>query len=73
MKPILKIVIVLIVLSFAFATTACSKKSHGYKYSSSARHSGSSYDPVATKHQPVRKKYIIGGQRNRILGQEKPN
>lgn len=71
MKPIVKIILVVLTISFAFTGTSCSKKNHGFNYASAPRHGATSYDPVSTKHQPVRKKYIVSGKRKRILGHEK--
>ncbi len=72
MKAFLRVVIILLTVSFAFANTSCSKKSHGFNYKSDPKQGATSYDPVATKHQPVRKKYIVNSRRKTILGHEKP-
>ena len=73
MKTLVKIIILVLTVSFSIANTSCSKKSSGYKYSSNQKRGGSSYDPASTKHQPVRKKYVVSGKRKTILGHEKPN
>lgn len=73
MKALLKVMFILLTVSFAFANTSCSKKSHGFNYTSNQKKSSTSYSAVETKHQPVRKKYIVSGKRKTILGHEKPN
>ncbi len=72
MKALLKIIIILLTVSFAFANSSCSKKNHGFNYKSDPKHGATSYDPAARKHQPVRKKYVVSGKRKTILGHEKP-
>ncbi len=73
MKAILKVLIILLTISFAMANASCSKKSHGFNYSSNTKRSATSYSAVETKHQPVRKKYIVNGKRKTILGHQTPN
>ncbi len=73
MKTTIKIVILFLIISFSFSVTSCSKKSHGFSYRSDPKHGASSYDPVARKHQPVRKKYIVNNNRKPILGHVKPD
>lgn len=73
MKTLIKITLVLLTISFSMSNTSCSKKSSGFKYSSDPKRGASSYDPAATKHQPVRKKYIVSGKRKNILGNQTPN
>jgi uncharacterized lipoprotein YehR (DUF1307 family) len=72
MKALVKITLILLTISFSLSSSSCSKKNHGFKYSSDVKRSGTSYDPVATKHQPIRKKYIVNNKRKTILGHEKP-
>lgn len=72
MKAIVKITLLLLTISLATFSTSCSKKNHGFKYSSNPKRGATSYDPVATKHAPIRKKYIVAGKRKTILGHEKP-
>jgi len=72
MKALVKIALLLLTISFSLSSTSCSKKNHGFKYSSDPKHGATSYDPVATKHQPIRKKYIVNNKRKAILGHEKP-
>ncbi|MFK5855037.1 MAG: hypothetical protein QM503_02825 [Bacteroidota bacterium] len=72
MKTIIKIIFLFLTVSFSVSNTSCSKKNHGFKYSSDPKHGASSYDPVATKHQPIRKKYIVNSKRKTILGHDKP-
>ena len=72
MKALVKITILVLAISFSFASTSCTRKSHGFNYKSDPKRGASSYDPAATKHYPVRKKYIISSKRKAILGQEKP-
>ena len=72
MKALVKIIILVLTISFSLSNTSCSKKNHGYKYSAEPKHGASSYDPAATKHKPVRKKFIINNKRKTILGHEKP-
>ena len=73
MKTIINITLIFLAISFSLSSTSCSKKNHGFKYSSDPKRGASSYDPAATKHQPVRKKYIVSGKRKTILGHETPN
>lgn len=72
MKNLVKIIIVVLAISFSFAITSCTKKSHGFNYKSDPKRGASSYDPAATKHYPVQKKYIISSKRKTILGHQKP-
>ncbi len=72
MKPLIKLLIIFLTISFSISSTSCSKKNHGYKYSNGPKYGASSYDPVARKDHPVRKKYIINNKRRNILGHEKP-
>jgi len=72
MKAIVKITLILLTISLSFASTSCSKKNHGFKYSSDPKHGASSYDPAARKHQPIRKKYIVNNKRKAILGHQTP-
>ena len=72
MKALVKIVILILTISFSLANTSCSKKNHGFNYKSDPKRGASSYDPAATKHNPVRKKYIVNNKRKTILGHEKP-
>lgn len=69
MKAFVKILIIVLAVSFSLANTSCAKKSHAFRSNSGTT---SSYDPVATKHQPVRKKYIVNNKRKTILGHETP-
>lgn len=72
MKAFIKVVIILLSISFAMVNTSCSKKSSGFAYKSNPKRSATSYDPVARKHAPIRKKYVVSGKRKTILGHEKP-
>lgn len=72
MKTLVKIIILVLSISFSLSNSSCSKKSHGFNYSSDPKRGASSYDPVATKHNPIRKKYIVNNKRKTILGHEKP-
>lgn len=72
MKTIVKVVIIVLTVSFTMVNASCSKKSHAFKSNSSAKSNSTSFDAVSTKHQPVRKKYIVSGKRKTILGHEKP-
>lgn len=72
MKVPIKLIILVLTISFSLANTSCSKKNHGFNYKSDPKRGASSYDPVATKHNPVRKKYIVNNKRKTILGHEKP-
>jgi len=71
MKTFVKIIFLVLTISFSLGNTSCSKKSSGFNYSSEPKRGASSYDPVATKHQPIRKKYIVNNKRKTILGHEK--
>jgi hypothetical protein len=73
MKTKINILLILLTISFSLSNTSCSKKNHGFKYSSDPKRGASSYDPATTKHQPIRKKYIVSGKRKTILGHETPN
>lgn len=73
MKAFVKVVFILLTISFAMVNTSCSKKSQAFSSKSTARHNAPSYSAVETKHQPVRKKYIVSARRKTILGNEKPN
>lgn len=72
MKAIVKIVLLILTISFSLSNISCSKKSHGFNYKSDPKRGASSYDPAATKHEPVRKKYVVSNKRKTILGHEKP-
>ena len=72
MKALVKILFLILTISFILTGTSCSKKSHGFNYKSDPKRGASSYDPAATKHAPIRKKYIINNKRKIILGHEKP-
>jgi hypothetical protein len=72
MKTLVKITLLFLTITFSLSNTSCSKKSHSFKYSSDPKHGATSYDPVATKHQPIRKQYIVNNKRKTILGHEKP-
>lgn len=72
MKALLKVLIIILAFSFSVANTSCSKKSAGFAHKTEPRRGATSYDPVTTKHQPVRKKYIVSGKRKTILGHQKP-
>ena len=73
MKTLVKIIILVLAVSFSIANTSCSKKSHGYSYSSDQKRSASSYNAASRKDQPVRKKYVVSGKRKTILGHEDPH
>ncbi len=72
MKALVKIALLLLTISISLSSTSCSKKNHGFKYSSDPKRGATSYDPVSTKHQPIRKKYIVNSKRKTILGHERP-
>ena len=72
MKSLIKVAMILLFFSFAMSSSSCSKKSRGFNYSADPKRGATSYDPVSSKHQPVRKKYIVSGKRKTILGHEKP-
>jgi hypothetical protein len=72
MKAFVKIIILVLAISFSLASTSCTKKSHGFNYKSDPKRGASSYDPAATKHYPVQKKYIISRKRKTILGHQRP-
>ena len=72
MKALVKIHHLILTISFSLTNTSCSKKNHGFNYKSDPKRGASSYDPAATKHNPVRKKYIVNNKRKTILGHEKP-
>jgi len=72
MKAIVKVMIIVLSISFAMINSSCSKKSHAFSSKSSSKSSSISYSAVESKPQPVRKKYIVGGKRKIILGHETP-
>ena len=72
MKARFNILILILSLTLSVIGSSCSKKNHGFKYSSDPKPGATSYDPAARKSQPVRKKYIVSGKRKLILGHEKP-
>ncbi len=72
MKALYKILFIVLTVSFALSGASCSKKNHGFSYRNDPKRSSTSYDPVARKSHPVRKKYVVSGKRKTILGHEKP-
>ena len=72
MKGIIRIILFLLIVSLSGSLSSCSKKSAGFKYPAHRKAGATSYDPVATKHAPVRKKYVINQHRGNILGHKKP-
>lgn len=72
MKAFVKVVMILLTISFAMVNTSCSKKSQAFSSKSTARNNAPSYSAVDSKQQPVRKKYIVNGKRKTILGHDKP-
>jgi hypothetical protein len=72
MKALYKILLIVLSVSFVLAGASCSSKKHGFNYKSDPKRGATSYDPVARKNQPVRKKFIVNGKRKAILGHEKP-
>ncbi|MFA5418215.1 MAG: hypothetical protein WC341_07115 [Bacteroidales bacterium] len=73
MKGIIKIVIFVLIVVTSGSFSSCSRKSTGFTHSSSNAGKGSSYDPVAPKNYPVRKKFVINQRRAVILGHKKPS
>ena len=72
MKGVVRVILFVLVFSLLGVFSACSKKSAGFKYPAHRSAGASSYDPVARKSQPVRKKFIINARRESILGHKKP-
>jgi len=72
MKGLVRIVLFLLIVVLSSSLSSCSKKSSGFKYPAHRPSGATSYDPGATKHQPIRKKYVIHQRRGNILGHKKP-
>jgi hypothetical protein len=73
MKGIIKVVIFVLIVFASGSFSSCSRKSTGFAHSPSKAAKGSSYDPVASKNYPIRKKFIINQRRAEILGHKKPS
>ena len=67
MKVLYKVLVAVLIVTFAASFSSCSKKTYGSK----SKNSASSIDPVTTKNEPVRKNYIIPGKKKKILGTQK--
>ncbi|MBC8319500.1 MAG: hypothetical protein H8E34_02125 [Bacteroidetes bacterium] len=72
MKALIKVLILILTISFSLTYSSCSRKSHGFNYKSDPKSGATSYDPVVTKHKPIRKKFILNNKRKTILGHSKP-
>ena len=68
MKVLYKVLVAVLIVTFAASFSSCSKKSYASK---SKKNSASSIDPVTSKNEPVRKNYIIPGKKKKILGTQK--
>jgi len=72
MKGLIRTIIVIATVTLSVSFVSCSKKSSGFKYPAHRPAGATSYDPGATKHQPIRKKYVINQRRDNILGHKRP-
>ena len=72
MKGLIRTMLFVVTIMFSIGLASCSKNSTGFKYPAHRPAGATSYDPGATKHQPIRKKYVINQRRDNILGHKKP-
>lgn len=71
MKSIQKILVAILIILVSVTFVDCSNKSSGYNYRAH-RNSSPTIKPVETKHEPVRKNFIVPQKKKKILGQQTP-
>ncbi len=72
MKGLYKILMIVFIFSISITFFSCSQKSTASYNYNVGKKSQTTIDPVSTKSQPVRKKFVIHNKKRNILGHKKP-